>query len=548
MKNNDILNMNPDYSNNPLQQVNQKTLSSPYNSQFISNLNKPEYIDEEALSTKPNINKEEKNYDQNSIKNNTKEDSLVMMKQSYNEKIKYNDSQSNDIESINSGTKLKKEPSKKTYLQEYIQGGFKKYPHIKNNRLLIQHYENWEGNNYFPYSGHIIEGPCSFRPTIASGLAMTLPAALFIGFNAEYITEHWTKAILIIPGVLALLVLFFLILSSFRDPGILRRHYFSSYYNYNRKTAKIFQLGYIRYYKYCGTCSIMRPIRSSHCYDCNNCVERCDHHCPWIGNCVGKRNYKYFFCFLVILTLMLFYLEGFCIAHIWKHLHDSLKENDEKFDRDKRNHIVAYSLCDLIMSLYLIIYGIICLAFTLSLLFYHVILVSSNTTTKELLKKVWNNAFGNPFNRNFEYNLYSAMLPEIKKYSILDILRNGKKINNSERFERERFLQYKYQNRNGFNNNNYNQMYNMTNNFNNGQNMNINHLQNIGINDFNNYSNNKHNYILNQQVAKNDRKIINIDPNQDMTDISENKNNFENTFTEFDDKTITNSLFKDKNI
>ena len=72
MKNDDIINMINDYSNYHFQQINQKILSKQYNSQIIDNLNNPEYNDEEALSTKPNVNKEEKNYDQNSIKNNRK--------------------------------------------------------------------------------------------------------------------------------------------------------------------------------------------------------------------------------------------------------------------------------------------------------------------------------------------------------------------------------------------------------------------------------------------------------------------------------------------
>ena len=53
------------------------------------------------------------------------------------------------------------------------------------------------------------------------------------------------------------------------------------------------------YYKYCKSCKAVKPPRAHHCSVTGRCVYEMDHYCPWMNNCVGLYNYKYFYLFLV---------------------------------------------------------------------------------------------------------------------------------------------------------------------------------------------------------------------------------------------------------
>ncbi|KAF9930101.1 hypothetical protein FBU30_000851 [Linnemannia zychae] len=57
----------------------------------------------------------------------------------------------------------------------------------------------------------------------------------------------------------------------------------------------------------CKRCHLPKPERTHHCSVCKKCILKYDHHCPWIHNCVGHFNHRYFLMFLTYLTIACIY-------------------------------------------------------------------------------------------------------------------------------------------------------------------------------------------------------------------------------------------------
>ena len=78
--------------------------------------------------------------------------------------------------------------------------------------------------------------------------------------------------------------------------------------------------------RYCQTCNIFRGPTVSHCKKCDNCVENFDHHCPWLGNCIGKNNYFYFFIFLIFCNIFILSNLFSCLGLFIMHFNNSNKK------------------------------------------------------------------------------------------------------------------------------------------------------------------------------------------------------------------------------
>uniref|UniRef100_A0A4W6CK31 Palmitoyltransferase n=1 Tax=Lates calcarifer TaxID=8187 RepID=A0A4W6CK31_LATCA len=264
-------------------------------------------------------------------------------------------------------------------------------------------WEVFPGKNRFFCDGRIILARQSGVLPLTLGL-IVVTCGLFFAFDCPFLVEHLTVFIPVIGGVLFVFVVISLLRTSFTDPGILPRATpdeaadiekqidtsGSSTYRPPPRTKEILINQQVVKLKYCFTCKMFRPPRTSHCSLCDNCVERFDHHCPWVGNCVGKRNYRFFYSFIISLSFLTSFIFGCVITHITLLIDD----------------MVMLSCLD--SSLCTVVELVICFFSIWSILGlsgFHTYLVASNLTTNEDIKGSWSSKrgaedSGNPYSYN----------------------------------------------------------------------------------------------------------------------------------------------------
>jgi hypothetical protein len=120
----------------------------------------------------------------------------------------------------------------------------------------------------------------------------------------------------------------------------------------------------------CSRCAKLKPDRSHHCRLCDTCVLKMDHHCPWIANCVGYYNYKYFFLMVTYGMLGLWVVTG----SLWQTVVVTQRNDDSSFAE------IVF-----VTTVYLII--IVLNVAVTCFWFFHIYLISQAHTTIEFCEK-----------------------------------------------------------------------------------------------------------------------------------------------------------------
>lgn len=288
-----------------------------------------------------------------------------------------------------------------------------------------RNYQVFPGRNIFFCWGRLMTSRAYWAFVIAL-MILFIPSALFFAFTCPWLWYNLHPAVPIVFAYLFVLAFASMLKTSWTDPGIIPRNLHptnlnNANWNHEYGTAyddmwptnppmprEVIVNGQIVRLKYCDTCQLYRPPRASHCRQCDNCVEMEDHHCIWLNNCIGRRNYRSFFVFVVVATIMCLYAFAFSFVHVYYLYNQS----------DPKSFVDALANAPLSFVVF-----VLCFLFMWSvggLSAYHCWLVMRNVTTHEQLRDsvMSHHRPPNPFSfGNIAHNLWYVLCrPQPKSY------------------------------------------------------------------------------------------------------------------------------------
>jgi hypothetical protein len=258
-------------------------------------------------------------------------------------------------------------------------------------------------------------------------------SALFNVFTAPYFISTGVLAALVAVWIFQLVSISSIIVLITRDPGIVPRSveyrdHFDPIRGINRSrpppmafenSIKTFPVRS----KFCDTCGNVRAPRVVHCSADDVDLECFDHHCPWLGCCIAKRNYKYFLIFLFSLSLTCLGVLGVSIAHLSLYTLDDYNNTGQ----DNLARSIRASLAGNIPVAIVCGICVLFMWFIVGLTAYHVYLSSHAITTYEHIRGAYD-TIGNPHDKGAWYRNIWAIFAEPIRPSWIDLKTRTRRI------------------------------------------------------------------------------------------------------------------------
>nr|XP_057918921.1 palmitoyltransferase ZDHHC5-B isoform X1 [Doryrhamphus excisus]XP_057918922.1 palmitoyltransferase ZDHHC5-B isoform X1 [Doryrhamphus excisus]XP_057918923.1 palmitoyltransferase ZDHHC5-B isoform X1 [Doryrhamphus excisus]XP_057918924.1 palmitoyltransferase ZDHHC5-B isoform X1 [Doryrhamphus excisus] len=240
--------------------------------------------------------------------------------------------------------------------------------------------------------------PSRYVPVSAATTFLVGSTSLFFCFTCPWLSDYLSSVVPVYIAVIFLFTLANFCMATFMDPGVFPRaeEDEDKEDDFRAPLYKTVEIKGIQVrMKWCSTCRFYRPPRCSHCSVCDNCVEDFDHHCPWVNNCIGRRNYRYFFLFLLSLTTHIVDVFGFGLVYVLHH----------RQQLDTPHAIVTMVVMCVAGMFFVPVAG---------LTGFHIVLVARGRTTNEQVTGKFRggvNPFTNGCVRNISHVLCSSLAP-----------------------------------------------------------------------------------------------------------------------------------------
>lgn len=231
--------------------------------------------------------------------------------------------------------------------------------------------------------------------TVSTCLLTILPGVCYFMFIMPRVARDENSFIFVSQSVLGVVILVTFFLASLLNPGIVPRSpsnviptelQFHLDPDGSPRTRYLIINGITVKQKFCNTCRIFRPPRSKHCSFCDNCVLRFDHHCNWLGNCVGLNNYRFFVCLIYSATIFV----AECLYVVFTIFHQECYKHTASCTFGEW----WWSVFREPLLVLFVIYCFILIVAVLLLSIYHTLISMQNLTTNEHVKNYYMN---NPF-------------------------------------------------------------------------------------------------------------------------------------------------------